>query len=296
MLETGLRRGRRELNQQRARLGLGPLARFHGGISSELAMVATFPQLEYPRSWPAGVEVTGPMTFELPYPDIALPAGEEPLVLVAPSTSQDPANRLVRAALEALAEEPVRVVATVNREASEQAPPEVPSNAVLVDWLSYSQVMPLASLVICHGGHGTVARALGEGVPVLTSPVAGDMNETAARIAWAGVGLSVPWRFCRPGPLRWATRALLGDPRYAMRAEAIADWGRGHDGAVRGAELVEGLAARTELKLRTGLDESSGGGIRTHTERINSQSCCRYLSATPDHSVTHRNPQPEIAR
>ena len=75
VLDTGLRRGRRELNQQRARLGLAPLERFHGGISPELALVATFPQLEYPRRWPAGVEVTGPMTFELPYPDIELPPG-----------------------------------------------------------------------------------------------------------------------------------------------------------------------------------------------------------------------------
>jgi UDP:flavonoid glycosyltransferase YjiC (YdhE family) len=71
------------------------------------------------------------------------------------------------------------------------------------------------------------------------------MNETAARIAWAGVGLSVPWRFCRPGPLRWAARELIGDPRYAMRAEAIAEWGRRHDGPVRGAELVEELALDT---------------------------------------------------
>ncbi len=244
VLETGLRRGRRELNQQRAALGLAPLERFHGGISAELAMVATFPQLEYRRAWTQGVAVTGPMTFELPYPEIELPHGEEPLVLVAPSTSQDPENRLVRAALKALAGEPVRVVATINREASCE-PPEVPPNAILVDWLSYSQVMPMASLVVCHGGHGTVARTLGEGVPVLTSPVAGDMNETAARIAWAGVGLSVPWRFCRPGPLRWAARQILEDPRYTMRAEAIAAWGRVHDGAVRGAELVEALARRS---------------------------------------------------
>ncbi len=243
-LEAGLRRGRRELNQQRAGLGLPSLTRFHGGISTELAMVATFPQLEFPRTWPGGVAVTGPMTFELPYPEITLPPGEDPLVLVAPSTSQDPGNRLVRAALRALAGEPLRVVATINREGSGE-PPEVPSNAVLVDWLSYSQVMPQASLVICHGGHGTVARALGQGVPVLASPVAGDMNETAARIAWAGVGLSVPWRFCAPGPLRWAAGQILGDPRYSMRAEAIAEWGREHDGAVRGAELVEELARRS---------------------------------------------------
>jgi UDP:flavonoid glycosyltransferase YjiC (YdhE family) len=183
------------------------------------------------------------MTFELPYPDIDLPEERAPLVLVAPSTSQDPGNRLVQVALEAMADEPVRVVATVNREASGELPP-APANAILVDWLSYSQVMPRASLVICHGGHGTVARALGAGAPVLTSPVAGDMNETAARITWAGVGLSVPWRLCRPGPIRWAARRLLGEPDFAMRAEAIAEWGRAHDGAQRGAELVEELARR----------------------------------------------------
>ncbi|HEU5142979.1 MAG TPA: glycosyl transferase, partial [Solirubrobacterales bacterium] len=61
-LDIGLEQGRRDLNRQRARLGLPPTERFHGGISQELALVATFPQLEYPRRWPAGVEVTGPMT------------------------------------------------------------------------------------------------------------------------------------------------------------------------------------------------------------------------------------------
>src|SRR5213082_1110691 len=42
----GLERGRRELNETRARLGLASLAHAHGGISRQLALVATFPQLE----------------------------------------------------------------------------------------------------------------------------------------------------------------------------------------------------------------------------------------------------------
>jgi UDP:flavonoid glycosyltransferase YjiC (YdhE family) len=242
-LNVGLEHGRRDLNQQRARLGLAPVERFHGGISPDLAMVATFPQLEYPRRWPAGVEVTGPMTFELPHPDIELPAGDAPLVLVAPSTAHDSGNHLVRTALKALAEEPVRIVATTNRVVP-QSPIEVPANAILVDWLSYSQLMPAASLVISHGGHGTVARALGAGTPVLTCPIIGDMSETAMRVAWAKVGLSVPWRLCRPRPLRWTARRLLRDRSFAERAGELAAWGREHDGAERGAELVEGLARR----------------------------------------------------
>jgi MGT family glycosyltransferase len=240
-LDIGLEHGRRDLNKQRARLDLPPIQRFHGGISPDLALVGTFPQLEYPRQWPANVEITGPLIFEAPHPEIELPPGEEPLVLVAPSTAHDSNNHLVRTALAALAREPVRVVATTNRVVP-QSPIEVPANAVLVDWLSYSQLMPQASLVISHGGHGTVARALCAGTPVLISPIIGDMSETAMRVAWAGCGLSLPWRLCRPTPLRWAARQMLAEPSFASRAEELAAWATANDGADRGAELVEGLA------------------------------------------------------
>ncbi len=240
-LDIGLEQGRQDLNRQRARLGLPPTDRFHGGISPDLALVGTFPQLEYPRRWPAGVEITGPMTFELPHPEIELPQGEEPLVLVAPSTAHDSDNHLVRTALDALAGEPVRVVATTNRVVP-QRPIEVPANAVLVDWLSYSQLMPAASLVISHGGHGTVARALAAATPVLICPIIGDMSETAMRVAWAGCGLSLPWRLCRPAPLRWAAQRILRETALAERAGELSAWAAENDGAERGADLVERLA------------------------------------------------------
>src|SRR6202012_3775972 len=113
--DFGLDHGLRDLNGQRARLELPPLERFHGGISPELALVATYPQLEDPRAWPARGRGTGAVPCEVPHPDVELPPGEAPLVLVAPSTAHDSENHLVRAALTALAEEPVRVVATTNR-------------------------------------------------------------------------------------------------------------------------------------------------------------------------------------
>jgi MGT family glycosyltransferase len=240
-LDIGLEHGRRDLNTQRARLDLPPVEHFHGGISPDLALVGTFPQLEYPRQWPENVAITGPLTFEAPHPEIELPPGDDPLVLIAPSTAHDSGNHLVRTALAALASEPVRVVATTNRVVP-QIPIEVPANAVLVDWLSYSQLMPQASLVISHGGHGTVARALCAGTPVLISPIIGDMSETAMRVAWAGCGLSLPWRLCRPAPLRWAARQMLAEPSFTARAAELATWAAANSGAERGAVLVEGLA------------------------------------------------------
>lgn len=241
-LENGLRRGREELNEQRALLGLAPVHRFHGGISDELVLVGTFPQLEYPRPWRQEVKVVGPMAFELPYPDVELPPGDEPLVLVTASTAHDPEKRLIRVSLEALADEPVRVLATTNGPA--EADFDVPANALLVDWLSFSQVMPESAVVVSHGGHGTVARSLAAGVPVLTCPAAGDMAETASRISWAGVGRSVPWRLAHPRPMRWVLRELLGDPSYRRRAQRLGAWAQRNDGARRGAELVERFASR----------------------------------------------------
>jgi UDP:flavonoid glycosyltransferase YjiC (YdhE family) len=100
----------------------------------------------------------------------------------------------------------------------------------------------VASLVISHGGHGTVARALGAGTPILICPIIGDMSETAMRVAWAKAGLSLPWRLCRAAPLRWAARRILDDDSFAVAAGKIAAWGRKNDGAERGAVLVERLA------------------------------------------------------
>jgi MGT family glycosyltransferase len=238
LLEAGLRQGRDEYNETRALVGLPPLDRLHSGLSDQLVLVATFPQLEYPRVWPDHVHVTGPMFFEVPHPEIEIPEGEGPLVLVAPSTAQDVESSLVLAALEALAEEPVRVVATTNlmRKARQI---DAPANATVVDWVSYSQLMPAADLVISHGGHGTSARALADGVPVLSCPAFGDMAENGARITWAGAGLMLPRALVRPRTLRAATRRLLSDPRFGERARELAAWSAQNDGAERGAELVE---------------------------------------------------------
>ena len=238
---TGEEQGRVELNGARERVGLPPLAFTHGGISRDLAIVATFPQLEYPRAdpWP-GMRVTGPLLWEQPFGDVELPPGDDPLVLVAPSTSQDPEHRLVRAALEGLAGERVRVLATTNRR-EPPSPIPVPPNARLVDWVSYARTMPLCDAVVCHAGHGTVARALVSGVPVVACPDAGDMAENAARIRWAGAGVSLPRRFVTPRGVRLAVRRLLGRPEYRRRAAELRDWAAENDGAAAAADAVEEL-------------------------------------------------------
>ena len=239
----GLRVGRDQLNDTRRRVGLPPVSRLFGGLSTELVMVATLPQLEYPRAWPDHVRVVGPLMWEPACDAAAPPPGNAPLVLVATSTAQDPEHRLLRAALAGLADEPVRVLATWNGRLP-MRPLPVPANARLVEWMSYAATMPRCDLVVCHVGHGTLVRALSCGRPVLAVPHVGDMAENAARVSWAGAGLRLPWPLLCAASVRWAVRRALHLDRLHVRAAEIGAWATAHPGPARAADLVEDLAAR----------------------------------------------------
>ena len=242
-VNRGLQLGRVELNSTRAQLNLPPLEHVHGGISRQLALVGTFPQLEYPRAWPANVHVVGPLMWEPPAAEIQLPPGDAPLVLIAPSTAQDPNQRMLVAALKGLAHADVRVLATWNRRLPPRPLP-VPANARVVDWVSYSRTMPACSVVVCHGGHGTLARALSSGCAVVACPAVGDMNENAARLDWAGAGVRVPRRFVSPRPIRLAVERALSEPSIRARAREIGEWSANHDAGATAAILIEDLASR----------------------------------------------------
>jgi UDP:flavonoid glycosyltransferase YjiC (YdhE family) len=255
VVQRGLERGRSELNETRARLGLPALEHVHGGISRDLAIVATFPQLEYPRRWPEHVHVVGPLMWEPPEAngtgdalsalEADLESGddeERPLVLIATSTAQDAEHQLLRDALRGLADAPVRVIGTWNRRLPSRPLP-VPDNARVVDWVVYTRTMPRCRVVVCHAGHGTLVRAISCGCAVVACPAVGDMNENAARLDWAGAGVRLPRRFVSPRSVRLAVERALEEPSITARAHELAKWSREHDAGAGASELVERLAA-----------------------------------------------------
>src|SRR4029453_19089862 len=141
------------------------------------------------------------------------------------------------AALRGLTRLPIRLVAIASRGKL----PDVPSarNVRVVEWLPYSRTIPRSDLVICHGGHGTLAHALAGGAPVVTVPAAGDMSENGTRAQWAGAGLSLPRRFLSQRTLRLLVKRVLEEPSFGERAAELATWGRENNGPARAALLVE---------------------------------------------------------
>lgn len=240
--KMGLEYGKNELNETRLAVGLPEIDRVHGALSRELVVVGTFPQLEPPREWPKHVKVVGPVMWEPPSDPVEIPSGDQPLVVVAPSTAQDLDHTMLRSAVEGLRNLPVRVVAAKNgREPAEPLKPG--ANTTIVDWAPYSQLFPAADVVLCHGGHGTIMRALTSGAAVVVTPASGDQYENAARVRWAKVGVSIPNRFISSETIGAAVEKLLADPSYSQRARTLADWASDHDAAQSAADEISAYAA-----------------------------------------------------
>ena len=99
------------------------------------------PPARVPARWPASVHVTGPMLFERAHPDIELPPGDEPLVLVASSTERDPGHELARP--RSRRSRTSRCTSSSRSTAAARAgAARCPANARVHDWVSYSQLMP----------------------------------------------------------------------------------------------------------------------------------------------------------
>lgn len=232
-----LERARDDLNRVRAHLGLEQTARLDAQISDQLALVATLPSLEIPRSdWPGYAHVVGPCLYDAGGAIPAPPPGAGPLVLIAASTAHEQ-QPLIEASIEAVSKLGARALLTVGKS---DVPRSLPSSIVATGFLSHDAVLPSCDAVVCNGGHGIVARALTHGVPLVVVPGHGDQQENGYRVARAGAGVVVKRR--KLSTLGRSVRAVLEDARYRQAARRIESEARSVDGPSRAAELVERLA------------------------------------------------------
>jgi MGT family glycosyltransferase len=216
-----------ELDAVRTDLGAPPVRRIERAmLRAPLMLYMTAEPFEYPRSdWPPSVRMVGPGIWDPPAkPPAWLDEFAKPLVLVTCSTEFQNDGKLVRAALEALAEEEVNiVVTTAGVDPSSFTPPP---NARIERFVPHSPLLERASCVVCHGGMGITQKALSAGVPVCVVPFGRDQFDVARHVEVADAGTRLPASRLRPDRLRMAVREATEKKAGAERiASAFAPAG-----------------------------------------------------------------------
>jgi UDP:flavonoid glycosyltransferase YjiC (YdhE family) len=144
-----------------------------------------------------------------------------PLVLVSFSTSFQDHAAVLQRIIDAAADLPVRLLVTLGATISPDELRPAP-NSRLVETAPHNAVMPKASLVITHGEHGTVTRALVHRKPLIVVPHGRDQNDNAVRVSARGAGLVLGAQSSAE-EFSAAIRQMLSDPGFGAAAKALGD-------------------------------------------------------------------------
>jgi len=215
------------LNAARASLGLEPLEHLLDQIRvAEVELLATSRAFDFPSSdLPSRVRYVGPQIgdphWARRWTSPWAAADERPLVAVAFSTTFQNHAGVLQKIIDALAPLPARVLVTLGGsiKASELNPG---ANCVLVESAPHSEVMRETGVVVTHGGHGTVMRALLSRAPMLVIPHGRDQNDNAVRITARGAGLSL-MADAPVEDIRTACERLLKDASFRAAARKLGD-------------------------------------------------------------------------
>ena len=245
-------------NATRASLGLRPVTEHPclGASSPYLVMLPWPPAFEYPRSdLPSQFWFVGPLVWQANLDGVptslSILEKTTPVVFISQGTvfNRDPV--IVKLALQALACEPVQVVATVCRPFDPMEFEPIPGNAILERYIPFSALADRLSLVVTHAGPGTVHAALSAGIPVIVLPLAVDQFEVAARCVYSGAGIRLDPATCTVERLRAAARAVLGEPHYRANAARLQREYARLGGPRLAATLLEQLATTRRPVVRT---------------------------------------------
>ena len=240
------------VNAARHALGLKPLAHtIDQRLAADAFLLATARAFDFaPEVLPPNVRYVGPQLGEPAWaaPWISpWPADDvRPLILAGFSTTFQNHAGVLQRVIDAAADLPVRVLVTLggSLRADELSPA---ANTRLVDSAPHDAVMREAAVVVTHGGHGTVCRALCHRRPLLVVPHGRDQNDNAVRVTERGAGLSLA-PDAATTDIHNALSQLLHDPGFRNAARRLGDAVAQETSHSPVAEVLEDLAAYASVE------------------------------------------------
>ncbi len=189
---------------------------------ADLRVIQTLRDFDFPLDpAPANVRYSGPVLDD---PDWVgngsmpwLQDDGKPLVVVSLSSTFQNQSKVIQKAIQALDGMDVRGLVTLGPAILDNGY-DVPEHVHVVKTAPHSIIFPKAALVITHAGHGTVMRALANGIPLVCTPMGRDQNDNAAKVAWHGCGVRVGSK-ASPEKIKQAALRVLHNPEFKQNAQ-----------------------------------------------------------------------------
>ncbi len=184
--------------------------------SADLVLHATDPTFDLvPANLPVNHHYIGPLLWSPPGPTPSYLDDAGPSwALVSLSTAAMPnEEELASAVVQALAGHPLRVLMTGQAAVQADALGAYSDNVHVERFVPHDSVLRNAALLVSHGGHGVVMRAMQHGVPMVLVPWGRDQAGVAARAERLGVARVVPRSELSIARLSGAVADVLANPR-----------------------------------------------------------------------------------
>ena len=208
------------LNSLRANYGLEPVSvTWEQMARAHRQLILTSAAFDFPARLPDNACYVGPILDDPVWADgrtWKLPPGDDPLVLVAMSSTFQNHLECLQRVVDALGAMPLRALVTTGPAIRPEALSASP-NVTVVESAPHERVLREAALVITHGGHGTVLKTLAAGLPLVILPHGRDQADNAVRVTTRGAGIAISRR-ASARKIANAVGRVLNHPSYGAAA------------------------------------------------------------------------------
>ncbi|RMH62991.1 MAG: hypothetical protein D6677_08525 [Calditrichaeota bacterium] len=122
------------------------------------------------------------------------------------------------------------------------------SNVTVVNWAPYARILSKASLMITHGGLGTIKHCIYYGVPMIVFPFMRDQPGNAARVTYHGLGLAGDIKKISEEYLNTLITKIERDPTFKKRSQIMAGKFREAEQAEKGIRYIEMFSGTFEKR------------------------------------------------
>ena len=112
-------------------------------------------------------------------------------------------------------------------------------NITVVNWAPHATTLKRSSIMINHGGLGTVKECIYHGVPMIVFPISKDHPGNAARVQYHGLGVMGRIREVSAEQIHRLIDRLAQEPVFKSRSQAMSEVFKKAEASNKGVKIIE---------------------------------------------------------